>query len=225
MNEPVLTTQQVRRLDRIAIEQYGVPGVVLMENAGRGAAEVALDMLGGAKGRALILCGRGSNGGDGFVVARHLSNHGVDVHTVLAAPMADVDSSGDAGVNMAIARKMGLSIEEAVDADAAGRVSMDGCGLIVDALLGTGLSGDVREPARTLIQRMNASGLPILAIDTPSGLHTDTGEVLGVATRAARTAAFAAAKVGFTVGEGPALIGRLHVIDIGSPRAILDQLI
>jgi len=220
---PVLTTEQVRRLDRIAIEEYGVPGVVLMENAGRGAAETALEMLDGGAGPVLVLCGRGNNGGDGFVVARHLHNHRVRVEILLACPLGRVDPAGDAGVNLAIVRRMGLPLREITDPAAARDISLAGYVLLVDALLGTGLSGAVREPARGLIGAVNASGVPCLAIDTPSGLHTDTGEVLGVAVKASRTVTFAAAKRGFFVGRGPEHVGRLEVVDIGSPREILNR--
>jgi NAD(P)H-hydrate epimerase len=216
-----LTTEQVRRLDRIAIEEYGIPGAVLMENAGRGAADIALQMLGRKRGRVLVLCGRGNNGGDGFVIARHLHNRGIAVALWLAARADEVKPESDAGINLRIVQKMKLPLIEGSDAARAKPIAGSRYDLLVDALLGTGLSGEVREPMRTLIQQMNASGIPVLAVDTPSGLDTETGRVLGVAVRARRTATFAAAKRGFFLGEGPAHVGKLHVVDIGVPRELL----
>jgi len=223
---PVGTTDQIRRIDRMAIEDYGLPGIVLMENAGRGAARIALDMLPEpSKARVIIFCGKGANGGDGFVIARYLHNAGVDVATCLTARIEDISPGSDAGVNLQVAHRMGIAVEEIADpeaADAAGGRLAD-FDLVVDALLGTGLAGEVREPARTLIERINACGRPVLAVDIPSGLCGDTGRVLGVAIRARCTATFAAAKQGFFLAEGPNLVGRLDVVDIGVPRQVLDD--
>lgn len=221
------TPEQIRKIDRLAIEDFGMPGVILMENAGRGAGMVALDMLGSRPGgKALILCGKGNNGGDGFVIARHLSNAGVRVEIVLTAKPSDVDPDSDAGVNLGIIRRMKLPIlpvESTKDAERVGR-ALASANLAIDALLGTGLSGQVREPARALIEMLNAAACPVLAVDTPSGLHGESGEILGVAVKATRTATFAAAKRGFYAGEGPALTGTVHLIDIGVPIEILAPL-
>ena len=209
------------------MRDYGLPGLVLMENAGRGAAVIALGMLRNTPSpKALILCGKGNNGGDGFVVARHLFNAEIAVKTCLTACAAEVNPRTDAGVNLTVASRMGVPIIEILDADAARRVEplLQEADLIVDALLGTGLSGDVREPALTLILSVNACARPALAIDTPSGLCGDTGRVLGAAVRADRTATFAAAKQGFFIGRGPEHVGRLDVVDIGVPRQLLEQL-
>jgi len=223
----VATTAQVREIDRRAIEEYGIPGLILMENAGRGAAAEAETMLGGAEGKGvLILCGRGNNGGDGFVVGRHLHNRGARVEFWLAASADVVDARSDAGVNLRIARRMGLPIREirsVAEVPPAG-IPPGRYHLLVDALLGTGLSGEVREPYRALIEAINAARTPVLSIDTPSGLNTDTGEVLGVAVRATRTVTFAAAKQGFFRGEGPAHVGQLVCVDIGVPRELLAAL-
>ena len=222
MKEPiVLTTAQVRNLDKRAIEEYGMPGVILMENAGRGAAQVALTMLGRKPARALMLCGRGNNGGDGFVVARHRHNQGVSVEFWIAASIDNVDPSSDAGINLRIARKMGLPMREITDASQVSPIPKGGYDLLVDALLGTGLSGEVREPIRSLIRAINDSRIPVLAVDTPSGLNTDTGEILGVAVRATRTVTFAAAKQGFFRRTAPEYVGMLHVVDIGIPRELI----
>jgi NAD(P)H-hydrate epimerase len=217
----VLTTEQVRSLDKVAIEQYGMSGVMLMENAGRGAAEIALTMLPHKTPRVLVLCGRGNNGGDGFVIGRHLHNKGVGVEFWLAASADKVDPASDAGTNLRIVQKMDLPIREITDSSQVEPIPRDKYNLLVDALLGTGLAGDVREPTRSLIQAINASGIPVLAVDTPSGLNTDTGEILGVAVRANCTVTFAAAKRGFFQGSGPEYVGRLQVADIGIPRELI----
>lgn len=218
---------QIREIDRIAMDEYGLPGLALMENAGRGAARMALEMLARPdRSLVVILCGKGNNGGDGFVVARWLRNAGVDVRAFLTAAVGDVPRESDAGVNLGVALRMGVPVAEILDADGVEQVTslLPKADLIVDALLGTGLSGDVREPARSLVERVNAAEAPVLAIDTPSGLCGDTGRALGCAVKADRTATFAAAKRGFFTGEGPELVGELRVIDIGVPVRILDGL-
>ena len=229
MPRPVTgSPEQMRRIDREAIEDYGLPGVVLMENAGRGAAAIALEML-PSPGNAsvVVLCGKGNNGGDGFVVARHLHNAGVQVATWLTGCVADIPAGSDAGINLHVARRMGIDVVEVLtEADAHGaRESLGRCDLVVDALLGTGLSGTVRPPVDTLVECLNACGRPVLSVDAPSGLCGDTGRILGVAVKATRTATFVAAKRGFFLGDGPGLIGRLHLVDIGVPRAVLRHLL
>jgi len=228
------TREEIREVDRIAIEEYAMPGVILMENAGRGAADVAMQMLEpGDAGRsrsasaertsgtcprphAAIVCGRGNNGGDGFVVARHLHNRSISVTVHLLAPRDKI--GGDALINLRIAEKMKLDIRDA----AANELDFAESGLIIDAILGTGLSGEVREPFLAAIRAINAAGKPVLAIDIPSGLDANTGEILGDCVRATRTATFALPKIGFTRGSGPAMCGQVTVVDIGVPREILE---
>jgi len=212
-----VTREEIREVDGIAIEDYAMPGVILMENAGRGATQMALEMLGDIEHpRVAIVCGRGNNGGDGFVVARHLHNRGVGVTVHLLAPREKI--GGDALVNLRIAEKMKLDIRDA----AAGELDFAESGLIVDAILGTGLSGEVREPFRAAIRAINAAGKPVLAIDIPSGLDANTGEILGDCVRATRTATFALPKIGFRRNSGPAMCGDVTVVDIGVPREILE---
>ncbi|HRU05067.1 MAG TPA: NAD(P)H-hydrate epimerase [Candidatus Brocadiia bacterium] len=221
------TPSQIREIDRRAIEEYGLPGVVLMESAGAGAAAIALEMLPATSGMtALVLCGKGANGGDGFVIARRLHNAGVRAETLLAARASDIPPSSDAGVHLGVLRRMGLPLAEVLTVEEAEAAAprLAACDLIVDALLGTGLTGEVREPIRTLIELAGRCGRPVLAVDTPSGLCGETGRVLGAALKATRTATFAAAKSGFFAGSGPALVGRLDVVDIGIPRELLEAL-
>jgi len=211
------TRDEIREVDRVAIEDYEMPGVILMENAGRGAAEVAVQMLDGTSdARVAIVCGSGNNGGDGFVVARHLHNDGVGVTVHLLARREKI--GGDARINLAIIEQMQLDIRQS----ALGELDLSGCDLVVDAVLGTGLTGEVREPYASAIDAINDAGAPVLAIDLPSGLDVDTGEVLGRCVRAARTVTFALPKIGFTRSRGPEMTGEVTVVDIGVPRGILE---
>jgi len=215
------TSAEMRELDRRAIEEYGIPGIVLMENAGRSAASEVLKMLRRKGGRVVIFAGKGNNGGDGFVVARHLHNNGVSVVVYFVGECETArKGEGDAAKNLDIILKMGLDVREIKDVgDIPRRPNAD---VIVDALLGTGLSGEVREPFRTIIHRINRWGIPVLAVDTPSGLCCDTGRVLGVAVRADRTVTFACPKKGFFIGEGRRHVGRLVIADISIPRELID---
>jgi len=210
----------IRAFDRWAIETLGVPGIALMENAGRQIAEAARGMLGGKRdAKVVILAGRGNNGGDGFVVARHLAMDGVRARTVLVGPREGV--RGDAATNLRVLEAMGLG-PEVVDgeaADVAARVAeaVDGADLVVDGLLGTGTKGEVREPYAGIIEAVNASGAPVLAIDIPSGLDPDTGRPLGPTIRAARTVTMAAVKKGFSTPGARAYTGEVVTADIGVP--------
>jgi NAD(P)H-hydrate epimerase len=212
-----LNRQQVRELDRRAIEEYGVPGVVLMENAGRGAAEVLIAL--GIHGRVLVCCGKGNNGGDGFVIARHLANRGVNVHTLLFVPPAEL--KGDALVNYRILERGGYPISIAADADSL-KLELARSEWIVDALFGTGLAGPVREPFDKAIEAINTRAGRVLAVDIPSGLDCDTGEPLGATVRADHTVTFVAAKTGFAKPVAAQWLGRVHVADIGIPRVLLE---
>jgi NAD(P)H-hydrate epimerase len=217
-----LTVAQMREADRRAIEEFGIPGVVLMENAGRGAAEIAGKMLDDSRARkVLVLAGKGNNGGDGYVVARWLHNAGRDVAVRVLSPLDDI--KGDARTNLDILRKMGLDVREVkLPGEKRALASeLKRCRLVVDAMLGTGASGEIRDPFRTAIDLVNSSGVPVLAIDIPSGMQGDTGEILGTCIIAAHTATFAAVKVGMNSPSAAKYIGRLTIIDIGVPREVL----
>jgi NAD(P)H-hydrate epimerase len=220
-----LTVARMREADRRAIEEFGVPGVVLMENAGRGAAGVALGMLSADRMRSvLILAGRGNNGGDGFVIARHLANAGMEVRARLLARFEEV--TGDARTNLEVIRRMKLDLREMRLPE--GRDSLAGelsAGtLVVDAMLGTGAREEMRDPFRTAIELVNASGRPVLAVDVPSGLDGAAGRPLGACIVATQTATFAAVKIGMLSDAARCFVGKLTVIDIGMPRAVLDAL-
>jgi len=221
----VLTREQVRSLDKIAIESFGISGLVLMENAGRSCALEAVSMLGGAKGgEVAIFCGKGNNGGDGFVVARHLSNNGAAVRVFLTTGACKVlRRGGDAAVNLNIILKMGLQVTEITDKAGIKAAVEDSsrADLIVDALLGTGTEGEVRGLFCSLICAINEVGRPVLGVDLPSGLDCDTGLPLGCAVRCSRTVTFVMPKRGFQNPESIDYTGEVKVADIGIPRKLV----
>jgi NAD(P)H-hydrate epimerase len=216
MTHPFLTREQVRALDRRAIDEFGVPGVVLMENAGRGAAEVLARL--GIHGGVVICCGKGNNGGDGFVIARHLAIHEAAVRILLFC--APEELSGDAAINQRIVARLKLPQEvhagPAPDLKAVER-ELAAAEWVVDALFGTGLSGAVRPPLDRVIAAINACPARVLAVDIPSGLDCDTGRPLGATVRAEHTVTFAAQKVGFANPEARQWLGQVHLVDIGVP--------
>lgn len=219
------TRAEMRELDRRAIEEFGIPSLLLMENAGRGAAAIAAEMARPNDGNVIVFCGKGNNGGDGFVVARHLANRGYAVGCYFAGALAEVARGSDPGVSLAILERMRVPVLEHAreqDRDEMAR-GVAWAGLLVDGLLGTGLRGPVREPYSSLISFLNARRAPILALDIPSGLDCDTGEILGKAVRARRTATFGAPKQGFSRGQGPETTGAVTIVDISIPRRLLEE--
>jgi NAD(P)H-hydrate epimerase len=215
----VMTREQVRRFDRRAIEEWGVPGVVLMENAGRNAADVALKMLGEAKGEgAAVLCGAGNNGGDGFVVARHLRREGLPVEVCLTAEPHRL--KGDALVNMKVWTRLGGRVTPIYTAEqvAAAAKRWAGAALIVDGLLGTGFTGTVRHPLDEVIRRVNSlADVRVLALDLTSGLDCDTRRPCPTTIRADATVTFVARKQGFDAPGAKEYTGEVFVVDIGVP--------
>ena len=223
MNPPrSMTREQVRAFDRQASEEWGVPGIVLMENAGRNAAGVATAMLREPESaRVAVLCGAGNNGGDGFVVARHLLRQSVDVQVWMAVDAARI--KGDARVNHAIWRCLRGAVKPLVTPQQieAAKPEWARCALIVDALLGTGFSGEVRKPFGDISHAVNeTTGPKVLALDVPSGLDCDTGRAGAATIRANTTVTFVARKTGFDVEGAEAFTGRIVVADIGVPMQI-----
>lgn len=215
----VMSRQQVRDFDEWAMRQMGIPGGVLMENAGRGCTQVILQRLGdAARAKVGIFCGIGNNGGDGYVIARHLANFGADVQVVVCGDRRKI--KGDALTNLKIIDRMGLHIccLDLLSAGLPDRVAdvTKGCRLIVDALFGTGLRGELSTEYAQLIACINALGAPIVAVDIPSGLDCDTGMPLPVCIEADATVTFAAVKKGFTVDEETlSATGEIFVASIG----------
>jgi NAD(P)H-hydrate epimerase len=190
MPRVVLTRAQVREFDRRASEVYGIPSLVLMENAGRGVADKLRAL--GARGPIVVCCGKGNNGGDGFVIARHLDGHGLPVRVVLWADPAEL--TGDAKVNCQAVIKAGIPLAFGPDAPTPGRLEtlLAGAEWIVDALLGTGFRGELRPPLAAAIAALNAHPAPKLAVDLPSGLDADTGAAAAPTICAQHTCTFVA---------------------------------
>jgi NAD(P)H-hydrate epimerase len=222
MNDPALTRQQAREVDRIAAERFGLSGLVLMENAGL-LATLELCAGGVPPGPVAVLCGGGNNGGDGFVIARQLAIRGVEV--VVQVVKDSAAQGGDAGVNRAVVEAMGLSVLDIRSATALeGAIDIwQACSLRIDALLGTGFQGELRAPLARIIEGWNlVQGGQVVAIDLPSGLDADTGRPAAATVRAQRTLTFVAPKVGFAAPGAAAYTGKVTVLPIGAPRAALD---
>ncbi len=216
-----VTPEEMRRIDAFAIDVVGIPGVVLMENAGRAVFEAAYRSLAGTESPALVFCGLGNNGGDGFVVARHLINNGVETDVFVVGAMSKI--RGDARVNLRILRQMGVPIIKVTKKSLPQlRRRMRRCGLIIDALLGTGLSGEVTGLYGDVIPLINEAGCPVLAVDIPSGLDGTTGMPLGAAVVANATVTFQLPKKAFENPRARNYTGQLKVADIGIPLHLYD---
>ncbi|MEN8127755.1 MAG: NAD(P)H-hydrate epimerase [Planctomycetota bacterium] len=215
----VMDWQTVLGFDAWAIHEMGIPGVVLMENAARNCTQVILEHFSEqVKAGVCVFCGGGNNGGDGFVIARHLFNHGISVKVVLCADPAKI--TGDAKVNFDICGKTNLPIQVLdIELDTLCRDvedAIDHCGLLVDALLGTGLQGELKSSMALLISCINSHNIPIVAVDIPSGLDCDAGGPLPVSIEAAATVTFVALKKGFVENpDSRTATGRVFVADIG----------
>ncbi len=222
----VFDRASIREVDRLAIDEFGMAGVVLMENAARHALDVALDLVEGVERPTVaVLCGGGNNGGDGFAVARHLSNAGLTVRVGMMTPMARL--SGDAQVNAMIAKRMGLELRSIATRGSVARLAR-GAHLIVDALFGTGLDRPLAGAALRVVGEINAaakkSGATALSLDLPSGLDAEAGAALGDAVRADVTVTFAGLKRGFLEPSSWAFLGEVIIADIGAPRGLIDRL-
>jgi hydroxyethylthiazole kinase-like uncharacterized protein yjeF len=216
---PVVTTAEMRALDRATIEDVGLPALTLMETAGRAVAAAAREMI-ELDDRVAVVCGPGNNGGDGFVAARVLRAMGIDATVYLAVPLARI--KGDAAAHLAILERAG-GIVRMIDTPAAlaeVRGAIAGAAVAIDALFGVGLERAVEGHLADVIAVINRAACR-LALDIPSGLDTDTGRVLGVAVDAHRTITMAALKVALASAPGFARCGQVDVVDIGVPSNIL----
>jgi hydroxyethylthiazole kinase-like uncharacterized protein yjeF len=218
---PVFTAAEMRDLDARAISRLGIPGPRLMENAGAGAARVIARELSPIRARrVLVVCGKGNNGGDGFVVARRLKAHGARVQVFLVGRRADV--GGDAARALAGWRGRVTEMSGGPGVEALRR-ELRAADLIVDALLGTGLTGPARGLFAETIALVNAAGRPVASLDLPSGLGSDGGAVLGPTVMARLTLTFAGLKRGLLLEPGASQAGRVEVVDIGIPRAEVER--
>ncbi len=228
--------REMRELDRQAIEEFGIPGMVLMENAGLGTVLMMERELGPAiNGFALILVGPGNNGGDGLVIGRHLHQRGCEPVFVFLTPPEQL--KGDAAGNLHIISRLGFplhllttsatlpTLRELYQQQILGGRS---CYALVDAIFGTGLTREISGHVAELIELINteswAAAIPRIAVDIPSGLHADSGKVLGACISADHTATYGCAKAGQLMEQGTEVCGRLHVLDIGIPSAAFASL-
>ena len=220
----ILTAAQMREIDRMAIEEIGIPGPVLMENAGLQVTAVLRNELGVEAGmRVVVVAGRGNNGGDGLVVARHLHNQGVDCPVLLVGKRSEV--KGEAALNLEIASRIGVPIIEV--GDEAGwkkfRKILLETPIIVDALFGTGLNNPLQGLYARVVQDINESGAFVLAVDIPSGLSSDTFELIGPAVRADLTVTLGAPKVAHFFPPAEDYVGELVVADISLPPFLFER--
>ncbi len=216
--------ETMRRLDGRAIHDYGIPGIVLMENAGKGTVDLICREFGNMCGRTVsIFVGPGNNGGDGFVIGRHLHQIGAVVHVFLLVSPEKI--SGDAATNLNIVSKLPISIFPILDDRDLRkvRVMIAHSTVLVDALFGTGITRGISGHFASAVDLMNESGRPIVAVDIPSGLNGDTGQPLGRCVRAQLTATYGLAQPGHVVFPGAELTGDLHIIDIGIPAQAVEK--
>lgn len=225
----VVTASEMQRMDRETIESFGLPGRVLMENAGRGVVDVMVKTFPGIKSsgpnlRIGIVAGRGNNGGDGFVIARCLSGMGASVSVYLFSDRTAV--KGDAAANLALLDALKVPVFEITDPAllAQHQPGMHQQEIWVDALLGTGLNAEVKGLFRTGIEFLNSLNRPVIAVDIPSGLNADTGMILGACIQAHTTVTFGFPKIGHILFPGAAVTGRLKTIDIGIPAHIVRNI-
>lgn len=208
----VLNAAQSRALDQFALEGLGIPGLVLMENAGRGLAELLIRQN---PRQVTVVAGRGNNGGDGLVIARHLDGAGVSVRVILAANPQKL--SPDCAANWTMVTKAGIETHFLTTTTDASPL-LQGSDWLVDALVGTGLQGPLKSPLAELVLAINATGANIFAVDLPSGLNADTGEPMGATIRARLTGTMACLKPGLVTASGRLHAGEVEVIGLGLPR-------
>ena len=221
----VLNTEQMREADRRTIDDIGIPSIVLMENAGRqavAAMEAAFEDL--AASRVAVVCGRGNNGGDGFVVARTLVQRGVETSVFLLGSVADV--RGDARANLEVLGRLGMTVVEITNAQEweLNFTQISDCDLVVDAILGTGFRGRLSGLLETVVADVNGLGVPIVAIDLPTGISADTADVDGPAVEASMTVTLGAPKIPLVLPPADAHAGDLVIADIGIPLPLFDEL-
>ncbi len=221
----LVKSAEMRRMDQEAINRFGIPGLLLMENAGLAVVDQIVNCIfqGQPKGKqVLIIAGPGNNGGDGFVVGRHLFNQGVNVHFLLAADPQKY--SGDAAVNLNIIENMGLPCEVLqADHQNSYKNLITDADLLVDALFGTGFTGVSGEPLSSLIRSVNEADTPVLAVDIPSGMGADTGFVAGECIKAIKTVTMGLPKVGLYLDPGAQYTGDVVLGDISFPPGLKSK--
>ena len=203
----IVSSSTIRNFDRQAVEKFLIPSIVLMENAGKNIAEIILKEF--HPETVAIFCGGGNNGGDGFVVARHLFNN--DIKVKVFTIQKENKYTGDALTNLKIIKNLKIPIVNLSSI----KLKMPKIELIVDALLGTGTKGEIRPLYKKIIYKINSFKKPVVSVDIPSGIDADTGKNLGAAVKATTTVTMAAVKKGLLINDGRKFSGKISVADIG----------
>ena len=221
----LVTASEMQEMDRKTIEEFGLPGRVLMENAGKGATQILLRQFDPLCNQKVgILAGRGNNGGDGFVIARYLTQKGVGVTVFLLAQRSHV--KGDAAENLNLLTPLDISVIEMPDQKSFSKsikINILHQDILIDAILGTGLKSDVKGYFKKVIEFVNGLNKPVFSVDIPSGLNSDTGQPCGVCIRAHTTATFAYPKIGHLLHPGADYSGNLELVDIGIPPHVAEE--
>ncbi|MCR9192345.1 MAG: NAD(P)H-hydrate epimerase [Gammaproteobacteria bacterium] len=216
----ILNRRTAQALDRHCINTYSIPSIILMENAGRGVFDYLLQCT--PQGSIVICCGKGNNGGDGFVVARHLDNHRMPVHILLLTKPDELKGDAKTNYEMVMKSHIPLTMVDKENMQAI-KPLLSEATWIVDALFGTGLQGSVGFPFHSMIQTINEASKEVLSIDIPSGLDCDTGEPLGVAIKATHTVTMVGLKKGFLNPNAQQYLGCTHIVDIGVPNELRQK--
>ena len=220
-----ITPGKMREIDKRTQEEFDIPVTILMENAGRAVFQSAMEMLYGTQEKKVtVVCGRGNNGGDAFVAARHLMNNEIDVSIFLVGAVKELRGEAEANYHRAdkVARTLGKVVGVLNEENLSSfEDQLKGTSLIVDGIFGTGLVRDVGEPEKSIIQLINASGKSVLAVDVPSGLDAANGNVHGICIKATKTVTFARPKTGFLGNEK--YTGEIITADISIPRILLNS--
>lgn len=221
----LVTSNEMMNMDNIATKKYLIPGIVLMENAGLQVMQKINQLFNNfvANKRIMVFCGKGNNGGDGMVIARHLINKGADVKVFLLSSPSEI--KGDAATNLKILQSMGVRIYPIISEKDLQRVdiSMIYSDLIVDAIYGTGFKGEAKEISANLIKLINESKKLIVSVDLPSGLEADTGKIYGECIKSNHTITFGLPKIGLYLEPGCRFCGEIEVVDISLPQKLFDQ--
>lgn len=219
----VANQKEMQLCDRYTIDQLGLPSSVLMENAGSAVVQEIVKLYDSNKTKVLVIAGGGNNGGDGFVIARRLIDFGFNV--LLCMAFSEEKLKGDAKIHFDVYKKRKLPLFHFQDEQLHSLHDyINKSDIIIDAILGTGISGEVRTPFKEMIEAINRSNKEIIAVDIPSGVNANTGEVTNIAVKATKTLTFAMPKIGFFIGEGPQYIGEWKVADISVPQEIVETL-
>ncbi len=216
-----VTAKQMQKLDDVAINTFGIPSVVLMENAGRAVFEEITK--GVAVKRACVVCGAGNNAGDGFVVARHMANAGIPVDVIMPGPASRLKK--DALLNYNLARRLRVPVHMIKRVTPRVIAMISAADVTVDAIFGVGLNRTVGGIYAGMIDAVNRHAGRVVAVDVPSGLDATTGKIYGVCVKARKTVTFTCPKKGFTAGQGPQYTGTVKVVDIGIPHMIVARMI